>query len=198
MKRLSGLLVFLFSISYSTIAQNETVYPEGLKAGDSAPGFTANDQYGKTISLGEALKSGPVVLLFYRGEWCPYCNKQLARFADSLQFIKDKKATVMAITAETAENISRSIEKSKASFSVIEDAGLKIMRSYQVNFAVDEKTISKYKGYGIDFDKANGINGANLPVPATYIIGTDGKVKYAFFNTDYRKRASVKEILENL
>ncbi len=67
-----------------------------------------------------------------------------------------------------------------------------------MNFAVDENTITKYKTYGIDFDKANGNNGANLPVPATYIVGKDGKVKYAFFNTDYRMRASVKDILAYL
>ena len=73
-----------------------------------------------------------------------------------------------------------------------------IMKSYKVNFAVDEKTVEKYKGYGIDFDKANGSNGANLPVPATYIIGKDGIIKYAFFNPDYKQRASIKEILDNL
>ena len=72
------------------------------------------------------------------------------------------------------------------------------MKNYKVNFKVDENTIIKYKSYGIDFDKANGENGANLPVPATYIVGKNGKIKYAFFNTDYSKRASVKDILEQL
>jgi peroxiredoxin len=72
------------------------------------------------------------------------------------------------------------------------------MKNYKVNFAIDEDTIEKYKKYGIDFDKANGTNGANLPVPATYIISKDGKIKYAFFNPDYRQRPSVKEILDNL
>ena len=76
--------------------------------------------------------------------------------------------------------------------------GWHIMKLYKVNFEVDEKTIANYKGYGIDFDKANGSNGANLPVPATYIIGKDGKIKYVFFNTDYKKRASVQDILNNL
>ena len=105
---------------------------------------------------------------------------------------------MLAITPETAENVKKTIEKTKTDFPVLEDVGLAIMKSYKVSFAVDNKTVSRYKGYGIDFDKANGSNGANLPVPATYIIGTDGKVKYAFFNTDYKKRASVKDILDNL
>ena len=194
--------IFLFSI-FCTItlivaAQTETVYPEGLKVGDTAPMFTAKDQDGKTVNLKQALKKGPVVMLFYRGQWCPFCNKQLSHFSDSLQMLTAKGASILAITPETGENVKKTIEKTKSSFPVLEDAGMAIMKMYKVNFAVDENTITKYKGYGIDFDKANGSNGANLPVPATYIIGKDGIVKYVFFNKDYRKRASVQEILNNL
>lgn len=198
MKKLSTLLFSLLFISSFIFAQTETVYPEGLKVGDRAPGFTAKDQSGKTVILGEVLKNGPVVLLFYRGQWCPYCNKQLSHFSDSMQLLTAKGATILAVTPETSENIKKTIEKTKTHFPVIEDAGMKIMRSYKVNFTVDEKTVTKYKGYGIDFNEANGSNGANLPVPATYIIGKDGKIKFVFFNTDYRKRAYVKDILENL
>ena len=198
MKKSTYLFSVALLISSFVFAQTETLYPEGLKVGDIAPEFTAKDQDGKNVSLKEALKKGPVVILFYRGQWCPYCNKQLSHFTDSLQMLTDKGATVLAITPETAENIKKTIEKTKITFSVIEDGGMNIMKSYKVNFVVDEKTIARYKGYGIDFDKANGGNGANLPVPATYIIGKDGKVKYVFFNSDYRKRAFVKDIFENL
>lgn len=198
MKKITLLFSFLLILSSLAFAQAETVYPEGLKVGDVAPDFSAKDQYGKTINLKQALQKGPVVMLFYRGQWCPYCNKQMSRFSDSLSMLTAKGASVLAIAAETAENVKKTIEKTKSTFPVVEDQGLAIMKMYKVNFAVDEKTIIKYKGYGIDFDKANGANGANLPVPATYIIGKDGKVKYVFFNTDYRKRASVIDILNNL
>lgn len=198
MKKLIGVLSFVLLISSFVAAQSETVYPEGLKVGDAAPEFSGTDQNGKKISLKDALKNGDVVVLFYRGQWCPYCNKQLSHFSDSLQLLTAKGATLLAITPETAENVKRTVAKTKTSFPVIEDEGLAIMKSYKVSFAVDEKTVTKYKGYGIDFDKANGSNGANLPVPATYIIGKDGKIKYVFFNTDYKKRASVQDILNNL
>ena len=198
MKKAIFLFSILCTITLIVVAQTETVYPEGLKVGDTAPMFTAKDQDGKTVNLKQALKKGPVVMLFYRGQWCPFCNKQLSHFSDSLQMLIAKGASVLAITPETGENVKKTIEKTKASFPVLEDAGMAIMKMYKVNFAVDENTIAKYKGYGIDFDKANGSNGANLPVPATYIIGKDGKIKYAYFNPDYTKRASVKEILENL
>jgi peroxiredoxin len=198
MKKATFLFSILITISSIVFAQTETVYPTGLKVGDAAPMFTAKDQNGKTVSLKQALKNGPVVMLFYRGQWCPFCNKQLSHFADSLQMLTAKGATILAITPETGENVQKTIEKTKASFRVLEDEGMAIMKQYKVNFAVDENTVAKYKGYGIDFDKANGSNGASLPVPATYIIGKDGIVKYVFFNTDYRKRASVQDILNNL
>ena len=194
------ILIFLILCSISSIvaAQTETVYPEGLKVGDAAPMFTAKDQDGKTVNLKQVLKSGPVVMLFYRGQWCPYCNKQLNYFSDSLQMLIAKGVSILAITPETGDNVKKTVEKAKATFPVLADEGMAIMKMYKVNFTVDENTIAKYKGYGIDFDKANGGNGANLPVPATYIIGKDGIVKYVFFNKDYRKRASVQDILNNL
>ena len=197
MKKLITVLASCF-LTATIFAQTEMTKPEGLKIGDMAPDINAVNQDGKNIQLKKLLATGDVVLVFYRGQWCPFCNKQLSKINDSLSFITAKGATVLTITPETAGNIKKTIEKTKASYSIIEDKGMSIMKSYKVNFAVDENTIEKYKTYGIDFDKANGTNGANLPVPATYIISKDGKIKYAFFNPDYRQRPSVKEILDNL
>jgi peroxiredoxin len=193
MKQILSLAIFCI-IAHSSFAQN----PEGLKVGDKAPQFIGVDQTGKKINLQEILQKGDAVLVFYRGQWCPYCNKQLSHLNDSLALITAKGATVISITPETSDNIKKTVEKTKATFSIVEDKGLAIMNSYKVSFAVDENTITKYKKYGIDFEKANGANGANLPVPATYIIDKNGKIKYAFFNPDYSKRTSVKDIVDNL
>ncbi len=197
MKKLFSLSLLL-TISIISFAQIDMKKPEGLKVGDKAPSITGIDQNGKEVSLKDILKKGDAVLIFYRGQWCPYCNKQLSQLNDSLSYITAKGGTIITITPETAGNIKKTVSKTKASFSILEDKGLAIMKDYKVSFAVDEKTIEKYKGYGIDFEKANGENGANLPVPATYIVGKDGKIKYVFFNTDYSKRASVKNIVDNL
>lgn len=197
MKKLLSLSLLLV-LSAMAFAQMDMQKPEGLKVGEKAPAIIGIDQNGKNISLKDILKNGEAVVIFYRGQWCPYCNKQLSHLNDSLSYISDKGATVITITPETFDNIKKTVSKTKATFSIIEDKGLAIMKDYKVNFAVDEKTIEKYKGYGIDFEKANGKNGANLPVPATYIISKDGKIKYVFFNADYSKRASVKDIVNNL
>ena len=194
MKYLLTCITLVFSLF--VIAQSPE--PKGLKVGDTAPLFAATDNNGKPFSLESALKKGDVVLMFYRGQWCPFCNKQMSQMNDSLSLITGKGATVVAISPEIQENVVKTIEKTKASFPVISDVQMKIMKDYQVNFAVPQATIDRYKNFGIDFNVANGVNGANLPVPATYVIGKNGKIKYVFFNPDYRKRASVKEIASYL
>jgi peroxiredoxin len=192
---LVGISLFMAGVS---IGQANIVYPSGLHIGDAAPGIRATDQYGNTIQLKKLLKKGKVVLIFYRGQWCPYCNKHLAKINDSLSLVSAKGATVITVTPETAANIKKTIEKTKASFTILEDKDMSIMKNYHVNFTLDSSTVERYKKYGIDLEKNNGSNGANLPVPATYIIGTNGKIKYVFFDADYKKRPSVKDILDNL
>ena len=174
--------------------------PEGLFINSKAPDFKATDQYGKEIRLKDVLKDSAVVLIFYRGQWCPYCNKQLKKLEDSLQMIKEKGARLIAITPEKPEFISKTIEKTKASYPLIYDKEMKIMKAYAVAFEVDERTVSRYKNADIDLAAANGQNEkVYLPVPAVYIISKkEGTIVYRYFDFDYKKRASVKEILEQL
>ena len=115
----NSILAFV-AVMLSTISFAQ----KGLKVGETAPDFTAKDQNGKTVKLKQALKKGPVVMLFYRGQWCPFCNKQLSHFSDSLQMLTAKGATILAITPENGENVKKTIEKTKASFPVLEDAGM--------------------------------------------------------------------------
>lgn len=172
--------------------------PVGLNVNDNAPFFTAKDQNGKKFDLKKQLQKGPVVMVFYRGYWCPYCNKHLKTLEDSLSQITAKGATLVTITPEKPESIAKTITKTGAQYPILFDDGLKIMKAYDVAFSMDTTTIRKYKGYGIDLDEANGKNGPNLPVPAVYIIKTDGTVGWRYFDVNYSKRSSVKEILENL
>lgn len=172
--------------------------PEGLFIASKAPDFKAKDQNGNEIRLKDLLKKGKVVLVFYRGNWCPYCNKELSRLQDSLSFIQEKGATLLAITPEQAEGIAKTTEKTKAEYSILHDEDLKIMKAYDVAFEVPENTITRYKNAGLDIEKNNGENGKYLPVPAVFVVDQEQTVRYRFFETDYKKRPSVKEILENL
>ena len=194
MKKLAVLTVLILSGCF-LFAQEA---PEGLFLNSKAPDFKAKDQHGKDIRLKDLLKKGKVVLVFYRGEWCPYCNKNLKKLEDSLQLIIDKGATLVAVSPEQPESIAKTIEKTKAQYSVLHDENLKIMKAYEVEYEVPENTLKRYRNGGIKIDEVNGKNGNYLPVPATYIIDKEGTVTYRFFNQDYKKRPSVKEILDHL
>ncbi|MDE3145005.1 MAG: AhpC/TSA family protein, partial [Bacteroidota bacterium] len=186
------LQIFIISLIIVPISSIAQITAKGLQVNDKAPLFSAIDQNGKNILLKDELKKGTVVIVFYRGQWCPYCNRQLKKLEDSLSFIKSKGATLLAITPEKPENILKTIEKTKASYSVLFDDGLKIMKQYDVAFTVDDNTLEKYKKWGIDLKVANGTNGNVLPVPAVYIINKQGIIIYKHFDPDYKQRASVQ------
>lgn len=193
MKRIILFITLIVAVSLEVKAQ------KGLKEGDKAPIFTGTDQNGKSVSLKDALKKHrSVVLFFYRGQWCPYCNKHIKELQDSLNLLTAKDAYVIGVTPETKENIDKTIKKTKAGFSIVQDKDDEIMKAYGVNFMMDEATFTKYKGYGIDLEANNGNNRHTLPVPATYIIDRSGKIKYVHFDPNYQKRASVQLLLSKL
>jgi peroxiredoxin len=191
-------ILFLFFLSLNAYPLFSQQSPEGLFINSKAPDFRAKDQTGMEIRLKDVLKKGKVVLMFYRGYWCPYCNRELKRFEDSLQLIISKGATLLAVTPEKPESITKTIEKTSATYSILFDEGLKIMNAYNVSFEVPENTLTRYRNTGIDIEKSNGSNGKYLPVPAVYIIDKESTIIYRFFEPDYKKRPTVQEILDNL
>ena len=151
------------------------------------------DQKERTITLEQLTSKGKVVVFFYRGYWCGICNKHLSNFQDSLHLITETGANVVAIAPERAEYAERTILKNDLKFSVLSDASQIIMNSFGVKYDV---TTKMQKNIGIDWKKVNG--GTILPVPATYIIGQDGKIIKSFFTPDFNKRASINEIVNVL
>jgi len=172
--------------------------PEPLFIGQKAPNFKALDQYEKPISLKERLEKGPVVLVFYRGQWCPHCNRHMSQIQDSLQMIIDTGASVIVITPEKGEKIRKMIKKSDASFSILYDEKHRIMDKYKVTFKLSGWKRFIYGLGGININRASGNKDNALPVPATYIIATDGTVFSSHFNEDYSERMPVIEMLEVL
>ena len=191
------IAIALFSLLFIQSVEAQEA-PEGLFIGSKAPDFKAKDQNGNEVRLKDLLKKGKVVLVFYRGQWCPYCNRELSRIQDSIQLIKDKGATVVAVSPEKQESIAMTVEKTKAEYPVLYDEDLKIMKAYDVEFEVPENTLTRYRNANIDIEKNNGANGKYLPVPAVYIIDKESTVTYRFFDTDYKKRPWVKDLLNNL
>lgn len=193
----SMLLIMALVVAVKAQEPGEAV-PQGLKVGATAPSINTVDYLGNKVNLKKLLKKGPVVLMFYRGAWCPYCNKQLMNLQDSLSLINELGGTVIAVTPETIESIDKTVEKTNAKFRIIQDENICIMKAYEVAYELEESVLRRYKKTGIDLEQANGTDVVNLPVPATYIINQKGKIVYAFFDPDYKKRATVGKILENL
>ena len=194
MKKILFILFSCFMFA-STNAQEK---PEGLFINSKAYDFKAKDQNGNEVALKDLRKKGPVVIVFYRGYWCPYCSKSLKRLQDSLQLLTDKGAQVVAITPQGKDGIDSTIAKTGATFPIISDEGMLIANKYGVALKVDDRTVGRYKNAGIDLLKLNGQKEASLPVPAVYIVDEDGAVTFRYFNEDFRKRISIKELLDEL
>ncbi|MDH5598456.1 MAG: AhpC/TSA family protein [Cyclobacteriaceae bacterium] len=173
--------------------------PTGLAVGDKVSGFAGRDIFRETVDLYSILKTKPVVIVFYRGKWCPNCNRHISNFSDSVKFIMAKGVHVIAITPETIDNAKEFAKNTEANFSIFSDPGGNIMRAYKVAFSVTEEYQSKIQeSHNVSIAANNGADNAKLPVPATYIISKEGIVEYVHFDMDYKNRASVKEILKQL
>ena len=142
-----------------------------FEKGDEAPLFGAKDQYQKEVKSEELLENGAVVLLFYRGAWCPVCKKHLSRLQDSLQLVLDKGASVVVVTPEQPEYIEKMVSKTGATYSILHDEDYKIMDSFGVKFEVIKENVPKFFNYTRNGTRrSNGNEDDVLPVPALSLI----------------------------
>ena len=193
------LLAFLNSNIMAQTNYKTVKEAKGLQVGETIKDFSAVDLHDSTFTLSEALKKGPVVVIFYRGQWCPVCNKHLSHLQDSLQLIYEKGATVIAVSPEQSEFLKRTAEKTHASFSLLYDEGYKISDLFDVTFKPDTMTTIMYNTLlGANLKKANTDDSQRLPIPATFIIGTDGKIVWRHFDPNYKNRSTTKQIIENI
>ena len=187
-------LCFILFCWFSQIALAQK--PEPLYIGQTAPNILAIDQLGERFSLSDQLKKGPVIVIFYRGEWCPHCNLHMSNVQDSLQLILNSGASIVAITPEKAEKIEKTVKKSGATFSIIHDENHRIMDRYNVTSKLSGWKRFIYAFGGININKASGNKDGVLPVPATYIIATDGTLYASHFNENIQERMRVLKMLE--
>jgi peroxiredoxin len=197
----SGSIIIGQEINYPKfgIDTKESPIPHGLKPGDKAPDFSGYDQAGNRVQSKKILESGPMVLFFYRGKWCPVCSRYLNNYEDSLDILTGMGVNVVAVTPESIENVEQTVKLHNLSFTVIYDCQEQIMKDYDLMFNVTkayQDSIMKY--LSIDIALNNGRDVAHLPVPATYIINREGIIVAVHFDADYNKRASVKWMIQNL
>ncbi|MGD1898286.1 MAG: peroxiredoxin-like family protein [Phormidesmis sp.] len=184
------------TMSQATTELSESgIVNNSLKVGDKAPDFTLPDPTGKPVKLSELLTNGPVVINFYRGQWCPYCNLEIRAFQQLLPAFQQANAQVIAISPELPDNSLSITEKHELAFPVLSDIGNTVARSYGLVFALAESLRPLYKGFGIDIPASNGDDTYELPVPATYVVDESGTIRYAYAEADYTLRAEPAEVL---
>ena len=172
---------------------------KGLSVGAFVKDFSAKDLHDDTFVLSEALKKGPIVVIFYRGQWCPICNKHLKELQDNLQKIYTLGASVIAISPEKSAFLKRTAEKTNASFKLLYDEDYKISNIFDVTFKPEIILRTLYNTMlGANLKEAHSDDSQRLPIPATFIISQEGKIVWRHFDPDYKKRSKVTDIIKNL
>jgi peroxiredoxin len=168
------------------------------RAGDVAPDFELPDAGGGVQRLSRLLKSGPVVLSFYRGGWCPYCNLELRALQTAMPMMTDFGATLVAVSPQTPDESLSTAEKNALLYPVLSDRGSRVAASYGITFDLAEELRPIYARFNHALPAVNGEDSWTLPVPATYVIAPDGRIALDFVDVDYRKRLEPAAILEAL
>jgi peroxiredoxin len=178
--------------------QASTVAKQAVTTGNHAPDFTLPSVTDEPVTLYDILSNGPVVLSFYRGGWCPFCNLELQALQSRLPEIRALGATLIAISPETPDNSLTAIEKHQLEFQVLSDTGNKTARQYGLLFSVDEEMRPLYLKWGLDVPASNGDDSWELPVPATYVIDSNGVVRAAHVDKEYTRRMEPEQVLSAL
>jgi peroxiredoxin len=172
---------------------------QSLQVGATAPNFSLPNATGEVIELRQLLEHGPVVLVFYRGGWCPYCNIQLRSYQNILNIMKQMRSCLVAISPETPDNTVETKNREKLEFPVLSDTNNMVARQFGLVFSVSTDVITIFKNkWNLDLEKENGVSGGELPVPGTYVIDRDGTIIFCQADVDYRSRPEPEEILEAL
>ncbi|NOX09317.1 MAG: AhpC/TSA family protein [Gammaproteobacteria bacterium] len=166
--------------------------------GEQAPEFTLQDIRGGSVSLSQLLAKGPVVLSFYRGSWCPFCNLEFQFLREALSDIKNLGAGLVFISPEQAQVTVDHLTDMDPAITVLADPANRVATEYGLVFSLDEAMRPLYADWGINVPAANGDDSYTLPIPASYVIATDGSIKAAYVEKNYTLRMEPEEILDTL
>jgi len=177
--------------------RNLGVTETAKNVGDKAPDFELPNAVGEKVKLSDLLAQGPVVLTWYRGGWCPYCNLQLRAYQKALPEFRKWNATLVAISPETPDNSLTTEKKNNLEFEVLSDVDNKVARNYGIVYKLPEEVAAQFNGK-LDLAAYYGNDRNELPLAVTYVIDPKGVIRYAFVDADYRRRAEPRDIVAAL
>ncbi|MBI2498177.1 MAG: AhpC/TSA family protein, partial [Opitutae bacterium] len=167
-----------------------------LPVGAKAPAVMVKSVEGADLALPDILAQKPTLLIFYRGSWCPYCNKHLAALAEIEPRLLALGCQIVALSPDEAAGLRQMAGKNHLNYRLFSDRAMQAASAFGVAFRVDDKTVKAYTGYGITLPPVPGEAGTHwLPVPAVYVIGRDGTVKFVHADPDYKVRLSAEAVV---
>ena len=196
-QRASPELVATLQAGVDTLAASGIV-ERAIKRGDIAPEFALPNANGKMVALSTMLSEGPVVLTFYRGGWCPYCNLQLRAYQRILPALREFGAQLVAVSPEPPDASLSTSEKNTLEFEVLSDVEVQVAKAYGLLFDLSDELRNAYIGMGRDLSRDNADGEWHLPVSATYVIARTGRVELAYVDPEYRNRLEPSDILAAL
>ncbi|MEQ8817371.1 MAG: peroxiredoxin-like family protein [Thalassobaculum sp.] len=166
-----------------------------LAVGDSMPGFALPNADGATVRSADLLGRGPLVVTFYRGGWCPYCNLELRAYQAQAARLAAAGATVVAISPEVPDETAKTVASNALAFDVLSDAGNAVARSFGLVFRLSDELVEIYRRNGNDLERRNGDGSWELPVPGTFVVDADGRVALADVDPDYTRRLDPEQVI---
>jgi peroxiredoxin len=186
-------ILMVFSVVGMAAGNREDIHASAdqvqpLLAGMQAPGFMVKDAQNQDFKFEPGAQDKPVVLTFFRGGWCPYCNLHLSEMRLAEEQLEEMGFNIWFISIDQPEMLLASLDDPEIGYDVFSDSSLDATRAFGIAFRVDDELNDRYLGHGIDLEKASGENHHVLPAPATYIIGADGIINFAYINPNYKVR----------
>ncbi|MGH8928991.1 MAG: peroxiredoxin-like family protein [Acidimicrobiia bacterium] len=166
-----------------------------LREGATAPEFALPDAMGRTVRLSDLLAVGPVILSFYRGQWCPFCNLELRALQRALADVKAARVTLVAVSPNTPDISLATVEELNLDFPVLSDHDNLVAKKFNLVYEMTPENVDMYRRHGRDVAAMNGVDKWELPIPATYVIDRDRTICYAFIDLNHRRRADPSEVI---
>lgn len=202
-KSLFTTLLCALAMTSTVIAQDRPIAADAratkpLELNKIVPEVKLKGLDGKDVSLASLYREKPLVIVFFRGGWCPICTKHTQQLIKVYPELKAKGFEMIGVSPDSVESTKANIENSSIPFPLYSDSELNATSLFGLAFKVDDLTVSKYKGFGIDLEKASGQTHHALPIPAIYVVNKDGIVTFAYSNPDYRQRLDTADLLKGI
>jgi len=183
----------IFGLGLLAVSASASINP--LMIGQSIPESELKTTDGEMFNLKHAVEKQKIVLIYYRGGWCPYCNVHLKQLEEIEPKLRELGYRIIAVSADKPSNVQQSIDKDQLTYTLLSDASMKTAEAFGIAFKVDKPTLKKLDSYNIDLEEASGQKHHMLPVPSVFLIGTDGIIDFVYANPDYKVRLEPEVLL---